>query len=124
MLGNNGWAAEAPAINHSRPLSIAMLCSRPFDLAVMSACYPLSGKESKLHEGTLMSKEIADHHLKAAEHHEHSARHHRAAAEHHANGDHEKAGHHAHVAQGHQNHAMHHATEASKQHANDHGQHE
>ena len=61
-----------------------------------------------------MSKESAEHHLKAAEHHEHAARHHREAARHYAAGNYEKAAHHAHVAHGHDVHADYHAEEAAK----------
>lgn len=71
--------------------------------------------------GVQMSKEAADHHIKAAEHHEHAAHHHREAGKSHEAGAHEKAAHHAHTAQGHHEHASHHAREAAKVHVEAHG---
>ncbi len=69
-----------------------------------------------------MSKEVGEHHIKAAEHREHAATHYREAARHLEAGDHEAAAHHAHSAQSHLHHSVHHAAEAAKLHVEHQGQ--
>jgi hypothetical protein len=74
------------------------------------------------HNGGHMEGKIVEHHNAAAEHYEHAAKHHREAARHPEADDHEKAAHHAHSAHGHW-HTPPSAGEASKHHAEQHGEH-